>query len=114
MDIIPRVAMKGGTFNRVTISPFPAPITVPISKTRRKTGKISSPLPSIIPEVKQAPRLIVEPTDRSSPRVRITRVCPVDTIPRRTAWRSMLTAFRGVLKSGEIREEMIIKAVSKE
>lgn len=98
---MPSVATNGGTRSRATSAPLtmPRPSPAPTPSAIATSG-----LPGFAPVTSDAPRMphtaSSEPTDRSMPPVRITKVWPMARMPLMLAWRSTLMMLSGVRKYG--------------
>ena len=101
MTIIPSVMMKGGMPPKLMPSPFTAPMITPIARPARSTRGIGVPTSSSIAET-TAVTATIEPTERSIPAVRITKVMPMETMPNNAIWRSTLMMLKVFRKTGEI------------
>ena len=93
------VARKGETL-RVTSSPLTAPIANPIAIDRPAISGTSASTP-LKPVVITAAVAIIDATDRSRPRTRMTKVWPMTTIARGENCRSRLEMFWAPMKFGE-------------
>ncbi len=91
---VPRVAMKGFTFNLVTIKPLTRPIVVPMAKTTAIAMGTLDGSPCIIKEDITAVRLMVKATERSIEAPINTKVCPTATMPRAT---DRMTIFKKIV-----------------
>jgi hypothetical protein len=85
MDIMANVTMSGEMPLFTIMIPLQNPIRRARRMTNTTTGRTMDSRPRIRPVVKQVVKLITDPTDKSIPAVRSTRVCPMLTIPRATA-----------------------------
>ncbi len=91
-DMPPMVAMKGGILKRVMTSPCNNPPTSPTSEATRIAPPTPMPVVSPAPAASNVPPLYryaatmpasarSEPTDRSMPPVRMTKVIPTAISP---------------------------------
>ena len=79
IDIMPKVTMKAATRPLVMMKPFTKPARPPArmaATMARGSGREASARPKMIPVAPES-----EPTDRSMPPIRITKVWPIATIP---------------------------------
>ena len=79
-------------FNRVMHRPLNVPTTAAASSPVRMAGAICQPF-DIRNAVSTAVMPQTEPTERSIPPVKITKVMPIATIPTKEKFRVMLTTF---------------------
>ena len=54
----------------------------------------------------------VEPTERSMPLVRMTKVMPMPRMPYMATWRSTLRRLAGLRKNGEMNEAAMMSTIS--
>src|SRR5262249_39615605 len=92
---IPYVAMKGGSFSSVIISPFNTPTSAP-KPTPVATPIAMDPDDFIAVAARQADRPTFAPTDRSRPAVRMVSVSPDAIRNVRLAWRKTFNRFADV------------------
>jgi hypothetical protein len=85
MDIIANVTIRGETCVMMIKKPLQKPMKRANTITRVTTGKTIDSRPQMSPVVKHVVRLITDPTERSIPALKRTRVCPMLTIPSATA-----------------------------
>lgn len=87
-----RVGTKGDMFNLVMQRPLNTPTAAAAKRPTRIAGAIDQPL-DISEAVITAVIPHTEPTERSIPPVRMTKVIPKATIPTKAKFRVMLTIF---------------------
>ena len=107
MIIIPNVAIKGCTLRFVMSRPFARPTRTPKRIQTSETGKRSASCPRVFIEAITVTVAMTEATDKSSPPlpVRMTKVCPRDTMPSAAAGVKTFLRFCAVKKAGERNEE---------
>ena len=95
ITIMPSVMMKGGSRPSVMPAPLTAPSATPMASPASMTSGIGMPASSSIAETTAATATI-EPTERSMPAVRMTKVMPTETMPNSATWRSTLIRLNGI------------------
>ena len=97
---MPRVEIKGGISHTATKKPFTAPHPMP---TARAAGMATPALPvdSRIPEARTPASPRMEPTERSIPPVRMTKVMPHPTIPATVICLNTLNRLATLKKLGD-------------
>src|SRR6266498_1999751 len=87
MFSVPRVTMNGGRLMVVTRPPFSRPKPAQTSRPSRIATNGFSPVSMASLVITMLPSAMTAPLDRSMPAVRITRVCPMASVPTTmTCW----------------------------
>ena len=111
---MPRVTMNEGTPHRLDIVPLIRPQTTPTATLVRTAREIATPTdkPSILSTVPAttAQSAVNEPTERSMPPIRITKVIPTARQTLIAIWVKMLLILPGVKKSGDSTEKVITRS----
>ena len=71
---VPRVAMNGGNFNRVIRAPLSHPHRVPTAKPMISARTAGTPLLAAMLAITSIARIVIAPTERSIPAVRMISV----------------------------------------
>src|SRR5262249_18141580 len=89
IPIMPSVATNGGTRPQATISPFPRPQAMPVASPASTAAGTPAPARNAIPSEMLA-SVSTEPTERSMPPPRITKVIPTARTISTADWSRML------------------------
>src|SRR5919112_1773690 len=74
---VPSVTMNGGRLIRVTRKPLSRPAPSPRSTPMTSAGTAGTPFSAAIVAISMVDRIVIAPTDRSMPAVRMMSVCPI-------------------------------------
>ena len=91
--------MKGGILPSVMIRPLIIPASAPTASIRRTACHIPQPCLSIIRAPQTALSATIDPTERSMPPVRMTKVIPTPRMAVSDAWRATLSQLPLVMKT---------------
>jgi hypothetical protein len=99
-DIMASVTISGLTRKTTTPAPLARPTTTPMMRAMTATTGMRVGSPAMMPLERTVTRPMSMPTERSMPAVRMTKVCPSETMPRTATWRSTASRFASVAKLG--------------
>ncbi len=100
MLIMPRVTTKGAMRPMVISRPLASPQPMPMTSASRMTGRIPAPAFSV-PAATAPAMAKIEPTERSIPPVRMTKVMPTAMMPKIELWRTTLSTLVTLRNTGE-------------
>jgi hypothetical protein len=101
--------MNGGTLSLETRAPFTNPIALPIVSPIN-TARAGGYPPFIKPAVTQELKAIIDPTDKSIPPVRITKVIPAAIIALKDDCLIIFIMFENAENRGERNERKMTSA----